>query len=368
MSRPYLALAAGGTGGHVFPAAALAAEMESRGWQVELFSDLRGKRFLDGFPMSAKCVALPAVSPFRGTLWQRFRAPFQNLYWSLVLANRFLQQRPSCIVAFGGYTAVPALAAAVLVRVPRVLHEQNAVLGKTNRLFLQFGAKLSCGLGELRNSGSTSVVTGNPVRHAIVVRSGSAYVPPRGNGRVRLLVIGGSQGSNAVSRLVSAAARDLSEAMRARLDVSCQARAEDMEKVEAAFADAGVEVEVAPFFLDLPERLDLCHLAVARAGASTLAELATIGRPAILIPLPTAANDHQSANARAFEDAGAAQVFPENAGSPRELARLLSELVSEPGQLQEMAESASRMGRPGAVRLLGDLVESCAGKSRGATP
>lgn len=364
----YLALAAGGTGGHVFPALALAAELRQRGWPVALISDRRGERFAGSLPAGVICRFLPVSSLAGGSMIRRIIALLRLFYWSERLVFQFLRRRPACVVAFGGYGSVPALVAAFQLRVPRLVHEQNAVLGRANRLFLRLGATLACGMTPDPASARPMTITGNPVRDAIRARAGSRYQPPGSDDAIRILAIGGSQGSRAVADIVSAAAAALPRMLRERIRVTCQTREENLERIGARFEAAGIAARIAPFFDDLPELLENCHLVVARSGASTLAEISTLGRPSILIPLPTAANDHQSANARSFAAAGAAAVVVESGDSPAELAALLEQLAASPERVATMAGAAAELGRPEAAQALADLVEARAAPAGGRKP
>ncbi|HUF87325.1 MAG TPA: undecaprenyldiphospho-muramoylpentapeptide beta-N-acetylglucosaminyltransferase [Thermohalobaculum sp.] len=358
MSPPLLVIAAGGTGGHMFPAQALAEEMLRRGWRVALTTDPRGLRYADGFPEAVERVTLRSASYRRGGLAARARAPLQILAGIREAGRRFRADRPACVAGFGGYPALPALAAAWRLGLPRLIHEQNAVLGRVNRLFAARVDRVACGTWPVTNapSGAPLVHIGNPVRDAARAAAGIAYAPP-GDGPLDLLVFGGSQGAAAFARLVPAAVALLPGELRARLRVTQQTRPGEDEAVAAAYARAGIEPHLAPFFADLPRRIAAAQLVIARAGASTVAELAAIGRPAILIPYPHAAEDHQSANAMALARPGGAILAPEAGLTTDALAGHIRAVLGDPARAARMAAAARAQGRPQATRDLADLVE-----------
>ena len=350
-------IAAGGTGGHMFPALSTFVELERRGWRVEILTDPRGADYLRGRTESGMVAAYRLDSPWRGTPVQRMVAPLPLLWVALRLAARFLRARPACVLAFGGYATAPALAAATLLGVPRIVHEQNAVLGRVNGFFLRFRARLAYGVARPQGAPAESLHVGIPVRPEVVALAGRDYRPPKDAEPVRILVIGGSQGSRAVARLAAAAVALFPRPLLRQLVVDCQVRTEDAESIESVFRSAGVRANTAPFFPDLPDRIAASHLVLARAGASTLAELSRIGRPAILIPLPTAAGDHQAWNARAYASAGAARVFEERGGSPQALAEQVIAMLGDSTGLQDMARAARRALPPGAASELASLTE-----------
>ena len=361
-SRPLVVLAAGGTGGHMFPAEALAGELVARGCRVALVTDARGKGFGDRQPevevhhISAGGLAgRGLVARARGALqlvggWFQARAILRRL-------------SPAVVVGFGGYASVPTVLAAQRAGIKTVLHEQNAVLGRANRLLARRAARIALSFDHTAglpggDSGMT-VVTGNPVRPAIAADADSCYPPVDGD--FQLLVLGGSQGARVFSHVVPAAIAMLPEPVRGRLRVAQQCRAEDYAGVKDAYDRLGLAADLAAFFADVPERLARTHLAVTRSGASTVTELCAAGRPAILVPYPHAADDHQTANARAVEAAGAAWTMPEPAFTPEALASRLDAMLQAPAQLVEAAAKARAAGRRDAARRLADLVLSLAG-------
>ncbi|MFN3614574.1 MAG: UDP-N-acetylglucosamine--N-acetylmuramyl-(pentapeptide) pyrophosphoryl-undecaprenol N-acetylglucosamine transferase, partial [Rubrimonas sp.] len=293
-------------------------------------------------------------------------APLALLRGTLAARADFRADPPAVVAGFGGYPAFPALAAATWLKLPRLIHEQNGVLGRVNRLFAPRVDAVACGTWPLKNPPAAArlIDMGNPVRPAVAALAGGVYQPPEADGPVDLLVFGGSQGAGSFSRLIPQALAAMDPAARARLRLTQQARAEDMDALRLRLSDLGVTAEIAPFFPDMPERLARAHLVVARAGASTVAELAAIGRPAVLIPYPAAMDDHQTANARALAQAGAAVVEAESGLTGEGLAAHLARLTAAPSELAAMAAAAAGRGRPDAAERLADLVEELgAGRS-----
>lgn len=337
----------------MFPAQALAEAMLARGWRVALATDARGLRYAGGFPRDVERRQLSAASFARGGMLTRLLVPL-NLARGVWQAWRwFRRARPAAVAGFGGYPAFPALAAAALTGTPRLIHEQNGVLGRVNRLFAARVDVVACGTWPLVNApeGVRLKRVGNPVRPAI---EPAPYTPP--GETVNLLVFGGSQGASAFARVVPPALAALDPALRSRLRVVQQAREGETAGVEATLAEAGIAAEVAPFFTDMPARLAAAHLVIARAGASTVAELAAVGRPAILVPYPAAMDDHQSANARALAERGAALVLREMDLTAEELAGHLTRLLADGTELARMAEAAQSASAPGAATMLADTV------------
>ena len=352
-----MVVAAGGTGGHMFPALSTAEELLRRGWKVDLVTDVRGARYVGFRPSGIRVAASSLGSPYRGGPAARAIAPFQLAWSTASMAVNFLRARPACVVAFGGYATLPALAAATVLGTPRVVHEQNAMLGRVNRFFLRLGARLACGVARPPDAPSGSEVVGIPVRPEVADLVGQPYAPPAERGPVRILVVGGSQGSRNVARMAAEALIGVPACLRQRLRVACQVRSEDREDIERVFRDAEIWADTAPFFDDLPGRIEASHIVVARSGASTLAELSAIGRPAILIPLPTAAADHQSRNARAYAKLGAASVFRERGGTAEGLGEMITAMVADVDGLTVMAAAARGALKTGAAAELAVLAE-----------
>ena len=362
--NPPVLLAAGGTGGHVFPAEALAAELEARGRRLVLMTDRRGAVFGDVLGRIEKYAVAVRSPATRGPI-ARGLAVF-GLVGAVVQAARVLRRiRPAAAVGFGGYPSVPPLVATGRLGIPSVLHEQNAVLGRANRMLAGRAAAIATSFPDtgLIPRARSDLVThvGNPIRAAIAALRDVGYEAPVPGGRFRLLVTGGSQGAGIFAQVVPPAVAALPEALRQRIEVSQQCRAEDLAAVERRYTEAGVRAQLAPFFDDMPARLSAAHLLVCRAGASTIAELAVAGRAAILVPLPIAADDHQSVNGRAFVAAGAAVMIGQDGFTSARLARELAAAMEQPAQLAERAAAARRLARPDAARSLADLVESVIG-------
>lgn len=359
---PHLLIAAGGTGGHMFPAQALAEVMLARGWRVTLSTDARGARYTGGFSHAVTVREMASATFARGGVLARARVPLRIAGGVLGAVMAFRRDRPSVVVGFGGYPTIPALSAAFLLRLPRMIHEQNGVLGRVNRLFARRVVLVACGTWPTDlPEGANGFATGNPVRAAVLERAEAPYIPP-GDYPMSLLVIGGSQGARILSDVVPAAIAALPETLRRHLRVSHQARPEDADRVTAAYAMAGMDAEVAPFFRDIPRRMSEAQLIISRAGASSVADISVIGRPAILIPFAAATGDHQTANARGLVEAGAAILIPESALDVPALGAQIRAVLENPKAAVQMAHNALANARPDAATALADLVEQLAEK------
>jgi len=354
---PLLLIAAGGTGGHMFPAQALAEEMLARGWRVKLSTDARGARYAGGFPAAVQVVVSDSATFARGGALAKLSVPFRIAGGVLAATFRMMADRPAVVVGFGGYPTIPALAAAWLLRRPRMIHEQNGVLGRVNALFAPRVNRVACGTWPTRlPAGVEGTHTGNPVRGAVRDRAGAGYIPP-GDYPTSLVVIGGSQGARILSDVVPEAVARLPEAIRRHLRVAQQARPEDLDRVVAAYESAGILAEVAPFFADIPRRLSEAQLVISRSGASSVADIAAIGRPSILVPFAAATDDHQTANARGLVDAQAAVLIPEKALDAATLSDHMAAVLGQPEAATRMAAAALSQGRPDATERLAALVE-----------
>lgn len=358
LSRHYV-LAAGGTGGHMMPAHALAEELMARGHRVALVTDDRGAR-IPGLFDKAQVHILPAGRLSGGPLgWLRAgRAIMTGRAMALRLYETF---RPSAVIGFGGYPAFPALLAARKDGLPTLIHEQNAVLGRVNRLVASRVDAIATAYETIQRlpSGAKDKVhlVGNPVRDEVLAIREQPFPALAEDGVFRLLVTGGSQGASILSDVVPEGLAMLPEHFRRRLQVTQQCREEDIERVRARYADLAIPADLATYMPDLPERLAWSHLVIARAGASTIAELTAAGRPAILVPLPSATDDHQTYNAREMAKAGGARMIAQGAFTPVELAKQMQKLALEPDSLANAAARARAVGRPDAARALADLVE-----------
>lgn len=356
----HFVLAAGGTGGHMVPAAALAAELIRRGHSVALLSDERGVRF-PGLFEGIETHILPAGRLKGGPVgWAR--AAMAMVQGRRMAIDLFVKFRPAAVIGFGGYPALPALLGAFARGIPTAIHEQNAVLGRVNRLVAGKVDAIATSYADVERLNPAhrdrTHLVGNPVREAVLALRTRPYPLLEEDGIFRVLVTGGSQGASVLSQVVPDGLALLPISFRRRLQVTHQARLEDIESVRAKYAELTIAAELATYLPDLPEQLAWAHLVIARAGASTIAELTAAGRPAILVPLPSATDDHQTANAREMTMAGGARTIDQRAFNPVELAKQMQKLGLDPSALQNAAGRARACGRPDAVRDLADLVES----------
>ncbi|PTV97485.1 UDP-N-acetylglucosamine-N-acetylmuramylpentapeptide N-acetylglucosamine transferase [Rhodobacter aestuarii] len=358
---PLLLIAAGGTGGHMFPAQALAEAMVRRGWRVKLSTDARGARYTGGFPHVVQVDQVASATFARGGPLAKLAVPFRIAGGVVSAIWRNMMDRPAVVVGFGGYPTIPALTSATVLGIPRAIHEQNGVMGKVNRVFAKRVQAFACGTWPTDlPKGVQGIHTGNPVRAAVAERAAAPYIQP-GDYPMSVLVIGGSQGARILSDLVPAAIASLPESIRHLLRVAHQARPEDGARVARAYAEAGIDAEVEPFFSDVPRRLAECQLVISRAGASSVADISVIGRPAILIPYAVAAGDHQTANARGLVEAGGAIRMPESAASVESLRDQIALVLDNPEGAGQMARASLSYGIPDATARLVALVEQLAG-------
>ena len=364
MATPLLVIAAGGTGGHMFPAQALAEEMLARGWRVALATDPRGARYAGGFPAAVEGRATPAATFAQGSLLKRATAPFAIAAGAGATVLAMRRDRPAVVAGFGGYPALPAMIAARMLKIPTLIHEQNGVLGRVNRAFAPKVDLVACGTWPTPvPAGTRAVHVGNPVRAAVLDRHEATYLEP-GDHPIGLLVIGGSQGAGLFGRVVPEALRLLDPAVRTRLRLSQQVRAEDMDRVRAAYEDLGMAPELRTFFDDVPDRLAEASLVISRAGASSIADITVLGRPAILIPYAAAMDDHQAANAAGLVAAGGAFMIREGELTADGLAGHIAAILADPEGARAMAQASRATGRPDATEHLAALVEDLAEKGR----
>jgi UDP-N-acetylglucosamine--N-acetylmuramyl-(pentapeptide) pyrophosphoryl-undecaprenol N-acetylglucosamine transferase len=368
MSRHYV-LAAGGTGGHMIPAHALAEELLSRGHRVALITDDRGAR-IPGLFDNAQVHILPAGRLAGGPVgWLKaVRSIATGRVMALRLYETFL---PSAVIGFGGYPAFPALLAARRDRIPTLLHEQNAVLGRVNRLMAGKVDAIATAYPDVQRlpgkAADKVLLVGNPVRDEVLALRDQPFPVLSEDGVFRLIVIGGSQGASILSDVVPEGLALLPEHFRRRLQVTQQCREEDIGRVRARYAALGIPADLATYFENVPERLAWSHLVIARAGASTIAELTAAGRPAILVPLPSATDDHQTFNAKEMAKAGGARMIAQAKFTAVELAKQMQKLGLEPAALAKAAARAKSAGRPDAAKDLADLVERT-GRDPGSDP
>ena len=362
LSRHYV-LAAGGTGGHMIPAHALAEELMRRGHRVALVTDDRGAR-IPGLFHGVQVHILPAGRLGGGPAgW--FKA-VRNILTGRAMASRLYETfKPSAVVGFGGYPALPALLAAKSADIPSVVHEQNAVLGRVNRLLagrVNAIATAYPDVARLKPKYLEKVhLVGNPVRPEVLALRDEPFPAFTDEGLLRVLVTGGSQGARVLSEIVPDGLAMLQPALRSRLQVTQQCRAEDLDAVRARYASHNIPAELGTYFEDMSARLADAHLFIGRAGASTIAELTDVGRPAILVPLPIATDDHQAVNAREMVKAGGARSIRQHKFTAKELAKQIQAMAQHPETLATAAHAAWNCGRPNASRDLADLVESFGG-------
>lgn len=362
VSRHYV-LAAGGTGGHMMPAFALATELMARGHYVALVTDERGAK-IPGRDDALELHVLPAGRVQKNPL--SWPGAVRSIINGRAMARRLYQTfRPAAVVGFGGYPALPALLGAFADGLPTIVHDQNAVLGRVNRLVASRVDAIATAYPDVRRlprSAAAGVhLVGNPVRAEVLALRDERFPGLSRDGIFRVLVTGGSQGASVLSDVVPDGLALLPVNLRRRLQVTQQCREEDIEQVRGRYAEMEIPAELATYLPDLPERLGWAHLVIARAGASTIAELTCAGRPAILVPLPSATDNHQTFNAAEMAAAGGARVIAQNRFSPKELAKQMQKMALEPGALENAAKAAWRCGRPKAVSDLADLVERSGG-------
>ena len=351
----HLAIAAGGTGGHMFPAQALAEAMLADGWRVTLSTDARGARYAGGFPDAVARRQVASATPARGGAAAKLALPVLLARGVGGATAGFRRDRPDVVVGFGGYPTIPAMAAAMALRLPRMIHEQNGVLGRVNQIFAKRVHRVACGTWPTElPAGVAGVHTGNPIRAAVRAQAGAPY--PAMDGPLSLVVFGGSQGARVISDVVPGAVAALPAELRGRLRVAHQARDEDAAEVRRVYAAAGIEAEIAPFLDDMGGRLARAHLVVCRSGASSVADIAAVGRPAIFVPFAAAIRGEQLANARPMEEAGAAVVMTEDRLTPAALSDAIAGILGDPARAGRMAAAARSLGRPDAVDRLKELV------------
>ena len=355
-------LSAGGTGGHLFPAQALAVVLQNRGWIVDLATDERADQY--GQKVPARAVHIVSSETIRSKNPAALASTGLKLLKGYLQASSIVKRiRPSVVVGFGGYPTFPPLAAALRHRVPTILHEQNAVMGRANRLLAKGVSVIAASFAETRGIEAYQakvVHTGNPLREAVIAAAAADFDTPVEGGSFKLLVFGGSQGARFFSELLPPALEGLDAATRGRIELVQQCRPEDLDQVRAAYDRLGVKAELASFFGDLPARISASHLVVCRSGATSVCELAAIGRPSILVPLPHALDQDQSANAAVLQHAGGAWPIAQKDLTPQRLTSELVELMTHTGRLTTAAGAALTQGRPDAVERLADLVEHVA--------
>ena len=355
-------VAAGGTGGHMFPAEALARTLTGRGWRVVLATDSRGAQYAEHFPAEER-LALEAATFKAGDPVGMVRGGLRIAAGVMQARKAFRRLKPAVVVGFGGYPSLPSLLAAGAAGARTLIHEQNAVLGRVNRFVARRVDAVACAFPTLEKASpavkARAHVVGNPVRAEIRALYDRPYAAP--GDTVRVLVTGGSQGARLLSEMVPDAVALLPEPLRLRLKIEQQTRMESMESARHTYAEAGVEAVIAPFFRDMAGRLGAAHLVIGRAGASTVCELAVAGLPSVLVPLAIAADDHQRFNAKLLTDVGAAEVVAEHHMTAEHLADVLARILGDAAGLTRMAAAARSVAQPDAAERLADLVDRTAG-------
>ncbi len=359
--KPLVVLAAGGTGGHVYPAEALAGEMLKRGYRLALITDRRGDAYggvlgdLETFRVRAGGIA------GRGIV-SKIRSVFEILLGIIQARSIMKRIKPKAVVGFGGYASVPTMVAACIGNYKTAIHEQNAVLGRANRALARRVDRVVSCFAEIENVpdgvDKKIVQGGMPVRRAVLDEQNVAYPELADTSPINILVLGGSQGARVLSDVIPAAIVALSEPLRVRIQITQQCRPEDIDRVKKCYADADINADLSVFFDDVPIRMARCHLVIARSGASTVAEALTIGRPSIMVPYPFAVDDHQTKNAHAVDDAGAGWLIPEPAFTSEGLTQRIEQLFSVPSTLQKAAECARSASQPDAVKHLAQIIEN----------
>jgi UDP-N-acetylglucosamine--N-acetylmuramyl-(pentapeptide) pyrophosphoryl-undecaprenol N-acetylglucosamine transferase len=358
-----IVLSAGGTGGHLFPAQALAGELQKRGKTIVVMTDARFKNYETAFP-GAVIETVPSAAFSDRSVLRLMTAPFEiagGLIMSLVKLARI---RPAAVVGFGGYPSVPVMVAAILSRTPTAILAPDALLGRANRLVMNHVRLIAANLPLVRflpRDMSKVVYTGNTLRPEVIALAGAHYNAPVDGGPLKLLVFGGSQGARFFSETVPAAVAMLAPDQRARLSIVQQCRPEDLDGAKASYAASGVTAELAPFFNDLPHRMADAQLVICRSGAGTVSELAVIGRPAIMVPLPHALDDNQTPNADALANAGGGWRVRQAELTPAKLAEMLTAILNAPAELTSRAANARAIARADGTARFADAVEKLAG-------
>lgn len=359
MSQPLILLTAGGTGGHLFPAEALANALRGMDARIALATDKRVGALSASFPAD-EVIEIPSATPSGRSLPHRLKAML-HLGTGVAKAIPALRRlKPAAVVGFGGYPTVPPVIAGAMLGIPTLIHEQNGVMGRANRLLARWASRIATGFPAVKglpaNAAGRIVYTGNPVRPAVLAAAAKPYTAVVPAGTMNLLVFGGSQGARVMGEIVPEATERLSPDLRSRLAIVQQARQEDLERVRDRYAELAIEADVQPFFKDLPRRIADAHLIVARSGASTVAELAVIGRPSILVPLPGALDQDQAANAMSLSTIGAATMILQDQFTPERLAQEIQSRFENPDSLTRAASAAKSAGVVDAAERLARAV------------
>ena len=359
VQNPLVVLAAGGTGGHVFPAEALAVELKRRDCRLALVTDRRGGHYNGGLG-DVETHLIQAGGIAGKGVFARMKSVPELAIGTFQARSLLRRLKPSVVVGFGGYAAFPTIMAATIAGLPTIIHEQNAVLGRANRLLASRVDRIATSFERSRGMPDDAigkiVCAGMPVRPEFVTKRGAPYPALRDDVPIQVLVIGGSQGARVFSDVLPSAIVKLDSRWRERLVITQQCRPEDLESVRHSYKSLGITAELSTFFSDVPERVAATHLLIGRAGASTVAEITAVGRPAILVPYPYAVDDHQTANAEAVDEIGGGWLMPEHAFTPDALVDRLNALFGYPVALEGAAACSLAAGRPHAAELFADLV------------
>ncbi|HBU96347.1 undecaprenyldiphospho-muramoylpentapeptide beta-N-acetylglucosaminyltransferase [Thalassospira lucentensis] len=366
-----IAVTSGGTGGHMFPAVALSKALVRRGAKVLFFTDARAARYTDGVD-GVQTIILPAGGIAGKGIKGRLMGAARLGLGTLKARSMIKKAKPAVVIGFGGYASIPATMSAKWLGIPFAIHEQNAVLGRANRLVAGAAKRIATSFPTVTLIDPTDqnkvIWTGNPVRAEVAALANSTYDVPTEDGPIKLLITGGSQGARVLSEILPTALVNLPEGIRTRLVVTQQARDEDINAVRKTYDGSGIDVTLASFIDDIPERLRDCHLVIARSGASTVAELTAAGRPGLLVPLPHAIDDHQRFNAQQVEDAGGAWLMPQDRFSSETVTDRLAKLLRNPAALTRAAKAAKTAGRANAAERLADMVLDMLGLNPAGTP
>ncbi|MGJ8528150.1 undecaprenyldiphospho-muramoylpentapeptide beta-N-acetylglucosaminyltransferase [Maritalea sp.] len=355
-------LVAGGTGGHLFPAQALANELIRRGHKVQLMTDRRANNFADDFPAD-KVHIIPAATPNLRSPVKTFQAGVTILQGLAKAYGVLKKEDPDAIIGFGGYPTFPPVLGASLLGIPSVLHEANSVLGRANRALARFADIVALGFTKTKYAEKFSekcVMTGNPVRDQVFEAAKKPYPAIDDQSPIHLLVTGGSQGAQIFSDVLPGAMMNLPDELKNRIRLVQQCRQEDMKRATSVYAENRLNVELAPFFKDLPRRISNAHLVICRSGASTIAEMSVIGRPGIYVPFPGSVDQDQLHNAQNMVEADAGVIIEQSTLSPLSLAKELTIILSDEQKLQKMAMNAKTLGMHDAVQQLAKVAEKAA--------
>lgn len=357
--KPLIFLTAGGTGGHVYPAEALAEELLRRGYRLALITDSRGKDNYKGHLGKIPNYAVYAGALVGKSKWFKFKSLFKTCIGMLQAGFLILKKRPKCVVGFGGYASFPASMAAILLGTDLILHEQNAVMSRTNRFLSKYASLIAQSFKVVKYTpaNAKSLLTGMPVREAIVKAGAKNYNERTVGSTFRLLVLGGSQGAKVFSEVVPAAVAALDKTTQKKLKIFQQCRKEDIAQVERAYLGCASEVVVSSFFDNMDELYAATDLIISRAGASSVSEIAIAGLPSILVPLPIAADDHQTHNAKTLDEAGAAEVVKQKEFTPEYLSGMLKEAIANPKKMKKMSDAAQKVAIVDAAQRFADAVE-----------